>query len=560
VLVAMVCAVTLVLVPAAGASSGMPMSPVITKVRFHRGRISAGDLRHSLRARSAIVGGSRISIAQAPWQVLVIAGLPEHKALLCGGTILNEVEVLTAGHCVYNPKTREQIPAAQIVVLAGTADLEAKEPEEQLSGASEVRVHPYFLYNPEATRAVPDDVAVVKLNTPLIFDADSQAISLMSAGGVLQEGTSVNLTGFGEEAPPEGLDGELHSIGMTLTFSRQCGGEADALFLCASTPGGSDCLGDSGSGLTVPGSSATLVGVTDTVEVIEGRPCLDGALGGFANVSAPEIRDFIVEHDMAPPQAPRGGGVSLRGVPSVGNALTCAPGFWSNGPNFTYMFIDSANSQVLQQGSSSMYALGGTDVGRTIVCQVLASNEGGTGLARTTATTPVQRTPAEEEAAANKGHEEEAAAVAAKKRQEEEAKGAVLAAKAEAPDATIASPFLTVSSSGALVVKVRCPAGETSCTGAITLRTLRAVSASLSGRDAKHKAAVLTLAVGSFTVPGGQSKAVALHVSAAARKLLARSHVLSARATIVAHDPTGATHTGHMIVTLHASRTHHGKG
>jgi hypothetical protein len=61
---------------------------------------------------------------------------------------------------------------------------------------------------------------------------------------------------------------------------------------------------------------------------------------------------------------------------------------------------------------------------------------------------------------------------------------------------------------------------------------------------------VLTLAAGSFVVVGGRVKAVTLHLSAAARALLARSHVLRAQATIEAHDPAGATHTTQAVVTL----------
>jgi hypothetical protein len=41
-----------------------------------------------------------------------------------------------------------------------------------------------------------------------------------------------------------------------------------------------------------------------------------------------------------------------------------------------------------------------------------------------------------------------------------------------------------------------------------------------------------------------------LHLSAKARSLLARSHVLRARATVLAHDPAGASHTAVVTVTL----------
>jgi len=151
-------------------------------------------------------------------------------------------------------------------------------------------------------------------------------------------------------------------------------------------------------------------------------------------------------------------------------------------------------------------------------------------------------------------------AAAAKRHSEEVAKGGVLGAKEGFPNATLASTSLAVSSSGAFIVRIACPVLETSCTGTITLRTLRAVRAGVAGREAKQKATVLTLAAGSFTVAGGQSRALTLHLSTSARKVLSSSHVLSARATIVAHDPAGATHTGQTVVTLRAPQAKHGKG
>ena len=114
------------------------------------------------------------------------------------------------------------------------------------------------------------------------------------------------------------------------------------------------------------------------------------------------------------------------------------------------------------------------------------------------------------------------------------------------PDATLAgTTSLAVSGSGGVTLKLACPAGEASCHGTVTLRTLGAVKASAHGRKR-----VLTLAAGSFTVAGGRVKAVTLRLSAEARALLARSHVLRAQATLAAHDPAGVTHTTQAVVTL----------
>jgi PKD repeat protein len=126
------------------------------------------------------------------------------------------------------------------------------------------------------------------------------------------------------------------------------------------------------------------------------------------------------------------------------------------------------------------------------------------------------------------------------------------------PDARLARTSLAVSTAGTIDLAVTCPAGESSCEGTVTLRTLGAVSAGTSSSPAsdtkKHKAKALTLAAGTFKVAGGREESVRLRLSAQARTLLARSKTLRARATIVAHDPAGAAHTTQTLVTLHAAR------
>jgi polyvinyl alcohol dehydrogenase (cytochrome) len=119
--------------------------------------------------------------------------------------------------------------------------------------------------------------------------------------------------------------------------------------------------------------------------------------------------------------------------------------------------------------------------------------------------------------------------------------------KSPVPDAKLLSTSLTASPSGTINVKLGCPAGQSHCVGTVTLRTLDAVSAApRSGARVTH----LTLAVGSFNLAGGRETTVRLRLSAKARKLLARAHVLRVRATLVTHDPQGATHMTQAIVKL----------
>jgi hypothetical protein len=142
-----------------------------------------------------------------------------------------------------------------------------------------------------------------------------------------------------------------------------------------------------------------------------------------------------------------------------------------------------------------------------------------------------------------------AAAAAAKHQEEEAAKHGVLAAKETSPDAAIAGISLQASPSGAVSITISCPTGVNACAGTVTLRTLGPVRAA-----ARAKPAVLALAAGSFTVPGGGVRKITLHLSAKARALLARSHELRVRATILAHNPTGATHTGQKVLLLRAPK------
>jgi Subtilase family len=127
------------------------------------------------------------------------------------------------------------------------------------------------------------------------------------------------------------------------------------------------------------------------------------------------------------------------------------------------------------------------------------------------------------------------------------------------PDAELASTSLTASSSGTVFVEVSCPAAETSCAGTVTLRTLSAVSADASAHDSKEaKASILTLASGPFKVAGGRATRVKLRLSAEARALLARGHVLRARATVFARDPAGTTYTAQTTVTIRPAQTARG--
>jgi hypothetical protein len=374
--------------------------------RSHHGRLPAHvrHRRHAMaHARAAIVGGTETPIEQIPWQVAVfaefeveVAGKKEKVRLLCGGSIVDTTHVVTAGHCAFNPVTELRLPPSSFEVVAGASSITKEALEKSATVQKQlvegVRIHPYFNYLAETGA---DDIAVLQLKAPLTLSgAAVKAIGLPASTSAPPEGAGVSVSGYGEEtASAEGEpSGKLYSLGLALLFPRRCGGEADALFLCAASGAGSACFGDSGGPVT-SALPLTLVGVIDTGEpLFPGGPCASGTINGFVNLAAPEIKDFL-EGSEQPPPAPRGGGVVIRGVSVVGHSLTCTPGTWTNNPTFTYDFINSVNRQLLQRGESATYALSEADVDRTIYCEVEASNAGGTGLGRTLALAPIKPAP-----------------------------------------------------------------------------------------------------------------------------------------------------------------------
>lgn len=115
------------------------------------------------------------------------------------------------------------------------------------------------------------------------------------------------------------------------------------------------------------------------------------------------------------------------------------------------------------------------------------------------------------------------------------------------PEAHIAgSSTLSVKPTGALTIQVSCPPKQSECAGTVTLQTVVTQAAKKGKKPKKVK---VTLARGSFDVAGASTKAVALHLSAQARSLLAHLHLLHATATFVAHD-SAVTRTTTANVTL----------
>lgn len=118
------------------------------------------------------------------------------------------------------------------------------------------------------------------------------------------------------------------------------------------------------------------------------------------------------------------------------------------------------------------------------------------------------------------------------------------------PEVRLIGSTLQASTSGVVGALLSCPASVTSCTGTATLRLFEEIP----GRSGKERSAIVTLAAGGFSIAGGASKLVRLHLSPAARATLARNRSLPVHVTLIAKDPSGATYTTRATVEVRQRR------
>ncbi len=383
------------------------------------------------------------------------------------------------------------------------------------------------------------------------------------AGGIASDGPNCMFTSFGSypednrqnlvEGPPGECGftleyGSLFDLSPQLVPLADNGGPTETLAPESRSPvidASGDCEGSSGERGSGGWATATIP--------------LDVDQRGMPRNGHCDIGAFQTEPPFAttPPQ--------VSGTAETGKTLTCIPGTWAGEGALAYSYDWLRNG--LSTGDETMsYTLEPSDARSQIACQVTASGTYGATEASSPSIEVRPSPPAVVPGAPGKPDEPSTTSpnpqqepTGFEKQDEAPITTGVLGVKEALPDAKLANTSLTAGPGGMLSVEVSCPTETISCTGTITLKTLGAVSAVTARQSRKRKTVILTLAVGSFKVTGGHLTVIKLRLSSKAHALLSHTHWLRARATIVAHDPTGATHTTQTNLTIHIANVKRGK-
>jgi secreted trypsin-like serine protease len=128
----------------------------------------------SFSAGQRIIGGQEAIPNSWPWEAWLYIEDPKDKdnSFLCGGSLINDQWVMTAGHCLYDNKGKPKT----ITVALGVHDRNAKDSKENqrvVVVAEQLFVHPKY-----DNDAITNDIALIKLSEPITFTDEISPICL----------------------------------------------------------------------------------------------------------------------------------------------------------------------------------------------------------------------------------------------------------------------------------------------------------------------------------------------------------------------------------------------
>jgi len=209
-----------------------------------------------------IVGGVEARKHEFPWLVRV-----QHKSgggLLCGGAVISSRSILTAAHCISNPKS----DVANLQVLAGAHDVDnavGERDTRQLRDLKKIICHKD--YN---ARNMQNDVCILRLKSDLQMTQWVNSIPLADEKSSIP--SNVTVAGWGvfqgnvsESLPPSRV---LRKVTVPTVSNPTCsnlyrdvsGISITSGMMCAGTGGQDSCQGDSGGPLMCSSSNNATTG------------------------------------------------------------------------------------------------------------------------------------------------------------------------------------------------------------------------------------------------------------------------------------------------------------
>ncbi|XP_073845349.1 trypsin 3A1-like [Musca autumnalis] len=210
-----------------------------------------------------IVGGEVTSILSYPFQV----SLQHLKSHICGGSILSQNIILTAAHCIENPKDVKEYR-----IRAGS---NSHSYGGQVIGVRQIIIHEAYNH-----KDLNCDLALVLLSSNLKFSSRIQTIALPRHGAKVPNNEELFVSGWGLTSETGAVAPLLNHVAVRLMSQRVCEesyryvAHITEQMFCAGLPeGGKDsCQGDSGGPLVGYVTAATSSVATTSKQLPTPKP------------------------------------------------------------------------------------------------------------------------------------------------------------------------------------------------------------------------------------------------------------------------------------------------
>lgn len=286
--------------------------PAASAVAAEREGERARPRRDRGGVNTEVVGGKPVPQGRFTFMAFVRMGNPEDGFYRCGGSVIDELYVLTAAHCLDDEDGRPFALDEFTIYLGNVAWRNAA--PANVRGVAEIYAHPDWN---AATNE--NDVALLKLSAPVSEDV-AKPLPFVAAGETQFEraGQLSTVAGWGRTSEDGQSSDRLLAANLHVVADAACAAAdsdfVQAVMLCAKYKGRDSCQGDSGGPLfarevighdvkrlkkkkgekrkkvRIPIYRDIQIGI-----VSFGRGCADPRYPGiYTRVSAPGINAFIV--------------------------------------------------------------------------------------------------------------------------------------------------------------------------------------------------------------------------------------------------------------------------
>lgn len=247
----------------------------ISKISEISGTRTVGTIDHyvgrakcqcGIAGERRIVNGEPAKINEYPWTAALLRKSwlgTVSKSAYCGGTLINDRYVVTASHCV------DGMSARGIVVALHEEDFNSNTETE--AGVKRFDVEKIIMHPNYNRRNIDNDIALLKLATPVALDSVIVPVCLPANNNYTFEGVIATAAGWGATSEGGSVSGVLRKVEVPILSNSDCNtktnyeGKITDNMLCAGNieEGGKDsCQGDSGGPLIIEnGGRRTLAGV-----------------------------------------------------------------------------------------------------------------------------------------------------------------------------------------------------------------------------------------------------------------------------------------------------------